>query len=130
MKTLALVIALAACLPGVGPGQAADTAAVGPRLSLETAVARTLVFSPDIAGAQGAVRDAAAARRVALGAYLPSVSLTSSAGWSDQTLATATSGLASASFARIVMNPAADLLEGAHVRVATVDSTSSRSAAR
>src|SRR5207244_3782623 len=45
--------------------------------------------SPGVAGAQGAVRDAAALRRVALGAYLPTVALNSSAGWSDQSLATA-----------------------------------------
>src|SRR5438309_8259024 len=52
-----------------------------------------------VAGAQGAVRDAAAARRVALGTYLPSLSVISSAGWSDQTLGTAglTPGLASTS---------------------------------
>src|SRR5438105_6428125 len=62
---------------------------MGPRLSLETVVARTLAYSPAVAGAQGAVRDAAALRRVTLGAYLPSVALNSSAGWTDQSLATA-----------------------------------------
>src|SRR3989442_5958671 len=50
---------------------------------------RTLVYSPGVAGAQGAVRDAAALRRVTLGAYLPSVYLNSSAGWTDQSLASA-----------------------------------------
>src|SRR2546426_6988001 len=35
-----------------------DTSALGPRLSLETVVARTLAYSPGVAGAQGAVRDA------------------------------------------------------------------------
>ena len=60
-----------------------DTAALGPRLSLDTVVARTLAYSPAIAGARGLVRDAAAARRVALGAYLPSLFLNSSAGWTD-----------------------------------------------
>jgi len=69
-------------------GTAADTAALGPRLSLETVVARTLAHSPGVAGAEGAVRDAAALRRVTIGAYLPSVALNSSAGWTDQSLAT------------------------------------------
>jgi len=99
VRTLALAIVLGASLPGTSPSQAADTSPLGPRLSLETVVARTLAYSPNVAGAQGAVRDAAAARRVALGAYLPSLSLISSAGWSDQTLGTAglTPGLASTS---------------------------------
>src|SRR6267142_3474690 len=61
----------------------ADTSALGPRLSLQTVVARTLANSPAITSAHGAVRDASAARRVALGAYLPSLSLSSSAGWND-----------------------------------------------
>ncbi len=88
-------LALNALLPGRGVGQqpiAVDTASgaatLGPRLSLETVVARTLANSPGMAGAQGAVRDAAALRRVTLGAYLPSVALNSSAGWTDQSLAT------------------------------------------
>ena len=89
MKALALVIVLGSGLPGTGQGQEPDTSALGPRLSLETVVARTLAHSPGVAGAQGAVRDAAALRRVALGAYLPTVALNSSAGWSDQSLATA-----------------------------------------
>ena len=89
-------LALIALLPGRGIGQqpiavdtASDTATLGPRLSLETVVARTLAHSPVMVGAQGAVRDAAALRRVTLGAYLPSVSLNSSAGWTDQSLASA-----------------------------------------
>jgi outer membrane protein len=94
-----LAIVLGSSLPGTSQSQEADTSALGPRLSLETVVARTLAHSPSVAGAQGAVRDAAAARRVALGTYLPSLSLISSAGWSDQTLAGAgvTPGLASTS---------------------------------
>ena len=88
MKLLALVIVLGSCPSGVGLSQVADTSALGPRLSLETVVARTLANSPGMAGAQGAVRDAAALRRVTLGAYLPSVALNSSAGWTDQSLAT------------------------------------------
>src|SRR2546422_9558427 len=96
---LALIFALAwlACLPAPSAGQqpmvgvdtASDTATYGVRLSLETVVARTLAHSPGVAAAQGAVRDAAALRRVALGAYLPSVALNSSAGWTDQSLASA-----------------------------------------
>src|SRR2546425_749933 len=89
VKLLALVIVLGLCLSGVGVSQAPDTSGLGPRLSLETVVARTLVYSPGVAGAQGAVRDAAALRRVTLGAYLPSVYLNSSAGWTDQSLASA-----------------------------------------
>jgi len=88
VRLLALVIALGSCLSGVGLGQVPDTSGLGPRLSLETVVARTLANSPGMAGAQGAVRDAAALRRVTLGAYLPSVALNSSAGWTDQSLAT------------------------------------------
>jgi outer membrane protein TolC len=98
-RVLALAIVLGWSVPRTGRSQAADTSALGPQLSLETVVARTLVYSPGVAGAQGAVRDAAAARRVALGSYLPTVSLISSAGWSDQTLAGAvvTPGLSSTS---------------------------------
>ncbi len=88
MKLLALVIVLGSCLSGVGLSQVPDTSGLGPRLPLETVVARTLANSPGMAGAQGAVRDAAALRRVTLGAYLPSVALNSSAGWTDQSLAT------------------------------------------
>src|SRR5207245_2311264 len=90
-KALALVIVLGSSLPATSQSQGAgaDTSALGPSLSLETVVARTLAYSPGVAGAQGAVRDAAALRRVALGAYLPTVALNSSAGWSDQSLATA-----------------------------------------
>jgi outer membrane protein len=99
VKALALVVVLGSCLARTGTSQVPDTSGLGPRLSLETVVARTLAHSPGLAGAQGAVRDAAAARRVALGTYLPSVSLISSAGWSDQTLtgAAVTPGLASTS---------------------------------
>ncbi len=88
--------ALIALLPGRVVGQqpiavdtASDTTTLGPCLSLETVVARTLAHSPGVASAQGAVRDAAALRRVTLGAYLPSVALNSSAGWTDQSLASA-----------------------------------------
>src|SRR5260370_10385165 len=58
-----------------------DTSALGLRLSLQTVVARTLANSPGIASAHGAVRDASAARRVTPRTYLPSLSLTPSAGW-------------------------------------------------
>src|SRR5439155_22393016 len=86
VKALALLIVLGSSLPGTSQGREPDTSGLGLRLSLETVVARTLAYSPGVAGAQGAVRDAAALRRVALGTYLPSLSLISSAGWSDQTL--------------------------------------------
>jgi len=84
-RALALAVVLASWHPGTSQSQEPDTAALGPRLSLETVVARTLAYSPGVVSAQGTVRDAAALRRVALGAYLPSLSLISSAGWSDQT---------------------------------------------
>src|SRR4051794_27259263 len=62
-------------------GTAPDSAtALGPRLPLATVIARTLTHSPAVAGARGTVRDASAARRVAVGAYLPSLALTSVAG--------------------------------------------------
>ena len=98
MKALALLIVLGSSLPGTSQGQEPDTSALGPRLSLASVVARTVAYSPGVVGAQGAVRDAAALRRVALGTYLPSLSLISSAGWSDQTLTGVgvTPGLASA----------------------------------
>jgi outer membrane protein TolC len=88
--------------PTVAVDTAADTATLGPRLSLETVVARTLAHSPGVAGAQGAVRDAAALRRVTTGAYLPSVTFNSSAGWTDQSLATA--GVASSLAQRSTLN--------------------------
>lgn len=99
MKALGLVIVLGSCLPGAGQGQVPDTSALGPRLSLETVVAQTLAHRPAVISAAGAVRDAAALRRVTLGAYLPTVALNSSAGWTDQSLATtgAVSGLAQSS---------------------------------
>ena len=92
MKALALVIVLGSSLPATGRSQEPDPSALGPRLSLETVVARTLAHSPGVTGAQGAVRDAAALRRVTLGAYLPSVALNSNAGWTDQSLASAGGG--------------------------------------
>ena len=88
-RALALAIVLGCWLPRTSQSQAVDSSGLGPPLSLETVVARTLAHSPGVAGARGVVRDAAALRRVTLGAYLPSLALTSSAGWSDQT----TSGL-------------------------------------
>jgi len=71
--------------PMVVVDTAADTVTLGPRLSLDAVVARTLAHSPGMAGARGVVRDASAAQRVALGAYLPSLYFNSAAGWSDQT---------------------------------------------
>jgi len=110
-----LAFGLVGGLPTHGAGQQADTSrmapgdptsdtvALGPRLSLAAVIARTLAHSPGMAGARGAVRDASAAERVALGAYLPSLYLNSAAGWSDQTLASTTAigapGVAGASAA-------------------------------
>jgi outer membrane protein TolC len=68
---------------------AADSSALlAPRLSLETIIARTLAHSPAVAGAIGTVRDASAARLVAVGAYLPSLVLNGITGKSDQSATT------------------------------------------
>lgn len=71
--------------PAAGDGGAA----IGPRLSLGTVIARTIANSPDVARASGAVHTATSAQRVALGAYLPSLTLNSLAGQTDQSLASA-----------------------------------------
>src|SRR5256885_10168017 len=61
-RALALAIVLGSWLPGTGRSQQVDSAALGPRLSLETVVARTLAYSPGVTGALGAVRGAPAPR--------------------------------------------------------------------
>jgi outer membrane protein TolC len=66
------------------------TLRLGPRLSLETIISKTIAHSPAVAGAVGAVRDATAARRVAVGTYLPALVLNGITGRSDQTLTTTT----------------------------------------
>jgi outer membrane protein TolC len=72
------------------------TIVLGPRLTLETIIARTLAHSPNVAGAQGAVRDASAARRVAaVGAYLPTLVLNGITGKSAQAGGSATTGTSS-----------------------------------
>jgi outer membrane protein len=63
---------------------------VGARLPLDTVIARTLLNSPALVSATGSERTARSAERVALGAYLPAVSLNSMAGRSDQGVAGAT----------------------------------------
>src|SRR5256885_14018438 len=73
-RALALAIVLGSWLPGTGRSQQVDSAALGPRLSLETVVARTLAYSPGVTGALGAVRDAAPPRRGPPGADLPRLS--------------------------------------------------------
>ena len=49
---------------------------LGPRLSLATVIRQTLAHSPTYATAEGTVRTARSAQRVALGNYLPSLSTT------------------------------------------------------
>jgi outer membrane protein len=61
--------------------------ALGPRLPLETVIARTMAYSPTLAGASGFVRTARSAQRVAWGAYLPTVSASALAGRSNQGVA-------------------------------------------
>jgi outer membrane protein len=103
LRAFALVVLLLASLPVSGAGQqlypAPDTAIdVGPRLPLETIIARTLVHSPVVAGAQGVVRDAYAARRVAaVGAYLPTLFLNGITGRTTQSAGTSTSATSTTS---------------------------------
>jgi outer membrane protein TolC len=111
LRALVMASGLLASIPAVGTSQQpgarpparviapADTwpdpdttFAVGPRLSLETIIAQTLANSPAVAGAVGAVRDATAARRVAIGAYLPSLVLNGITGKSDQSLTNTNTG--------------------------------------
>ncbi|MDB4889875.1 MAG: hypothetical protein JWL61_1730 [Gemmatimonadetes bacterium] len=86
---LALALCLMACLPATAACQQwaveSDTTLVlGPRLSLETIIAQTLAHSPSVAGAMGAVRTTSAAQRVAMGAYLPTLALSSTAASTNQ----------------------------------------------
>jgi outer membrane protein TolC len=86
-------VAMAAAGDGQNIG---DTAVVvGPCLSLETIIARTLANSPAMATAVGTVRDATAARRVAMGAYLPAVYLNAITGKTDQSASTGAVGSSS-----------------------------------
>ena len=59
----------------------------GPRLPLETVIARTMAYSPTLASASGFVRTSRSAQRVAWGAYLPTVSASALAGRSNQGVA-------------------------------------------
>src|SRR4030081_3061857 len=101
-SALVLLALLLVGLPASGAGQqmagAWDTAVVvGPPLPLETIIARTLVHSPVVAGAQGMVRDARAAQRVAaVGAYLPTLVLNGITGKTTQSASTSTSTSAGA----------------------------------
>jgi outer membrane protein TolC len=106
LHAIALAMALVVSVPGSSAGQQCGatfavasaaggrvvpdtTTRLGPCLSLETIIARTLVYSPVVAGAVGTLRDAAAARRVAaLGAYLPSLVLNGIAGKTTQSAST------------------------------------------
>jgi outer membrane protein TolC len=60
---------------------------LGPRLSLATVISQTMAHSPIYASAAGTVRTALSAQRVALGAYLPTVSTSAIAGRSNQGIA-------------------------------------------
>jgi outer membrane protein len=120
-SALALAIGLVVCLPAVGAGQqcgaipiatvadgrgAPDTIVkLGPCLSLETIITRTLAHSPSVASAAGTVRDASASRLVAVGAYLPTLNLNSVAGWSNQVIGTTGTGTATITPAAIVGTP-------------------------
>jgi outer membrane protein TolC len=112
LRAFALVVLLLASLPVSGAGQqvyaAPDTAiALGPRLPLETIIARTLVYSPVVAGAQGVVRDAYAARRVAaVGAYLPTLFLNGITGRTTQSAGTSTTTTSTTSTTSTVENTA------------------------
>jgi len=58
----------------------------GPGLPLDSVIVQTLLHSPTLAGASGLVRTAQSAQRVAVGAYLPGLTLNSSIIRSNQTL--------------------------------------------
>ena len=107
-RVLALAASLVASLPAAAAGQQCGAAVAvvgltvgravpettttfGPCLSLQTIIARTLANSPTMAGAVGTARDATAAQRVAIGAYLPSVVLNGVTGKSNQTVSTTAS---------------------------------------
>ncbi len=64
-------------------------AAIWPRVSLSTAINRTLTNSPTYATAVGLVRTAKSAQRVAFGNYLPTFAASGLAAKSDQTFSTA-----------------------------------------
>jgi outer membrane protein len=108
MRVLALAVGFTAWISPVGacqqPGAATgattlrdargvpDTVlGLGPRVSLETVIARWLVYSPTVAIASGVVRDAWANRLVTVGAYLPTLTLNSVNGYSNQIINTGTS---------------------------------------
>jgi outer membrane protein len=101
-RVLALAVGLALWAPMAASAQQLSltrvpdsTVNLGPRLSLETIIARTLASSPVVAGAVGTVRDAAAARRVAaLGAYLPTLVLNGITGKTTESASTSTTGSA------------------------------------
>jgi outer membrane protein TolC len=63
---------------------------LGPRLSLQTVIARWLAYSPTLALAAGVQRDAWANRLVTVGAYLPTLTLNSINGYSNQIISTGT----------------------------------------
>jgi outer membrane protein TolC len=89
LRALVLAAGLIAGLSAASMGQQSPglfdtTIVLGPRLSLETIIARTLVNSPTVAGAVGTVRNARAARLVAVGAYFPTLFLNGITGRTDQ----------------------------------------------
>ena len=83
-------VALGAAAPSALGAQEADSTG-GPRLSLAVVISQTLRHSPAWASASGNVRAARSAELVAVGAYLPNLSLDALAGRSDQTAAGSTS---------------------------------------
>ncbi|HEY2067087.1 MAG TPA: TolC family protein [Gemmatimonadaceae bacterium] len=88
-------LALVGVADGGRPVVRDTTIDLGPCLSLETIVARTLANSPAMASAVGTTRDATAARRVAVGAYLPSLVLSGITGKTDQSANTSVTGASS-----------------------------------
>ncbi len=69
------------------PSMVTDSDALGPRMSLATVIEQTTLHSPDIVAANGAVRTSRSAQRVAIGNYLPDVSLNGIAVRSNQVVA-------------------------------------------
>lgn len=80
MRTSSLLAAAAAALAGVTPLAAQQAAGQG--ITLEQAIRMAQVAQPTVVAAQGAVDRASAQYRVSWGAFLPSLSFTSSYGTS------------------------------------------------
>jgi outer membrane protein TolC len=78
---------------GIDAQSASDTLATGPVLTREAVVAAALKVSPDVAAASGVVRIAISGRRIAAGAFAPTVNAHSSASRSAGNILPLSTGL-------------------------------------